>query len=183
MSYEHRPPFYTFRHPCYHKEVFHLFRLFQAIQLKTNRVKFVWEDSFFHWYLCRNRYKMCRVGKYYEKYTHKKNCVRLSNGLPSHVTSLFQYWTTILSSIQMNPVVRYRVFRWLLCILFTGGFAGAVWQRRMAVQPTPPNKKWSVHLKSEDGLVSRSSKIKYTVVKTSVLNRFKKLSYICKLDN
>ena len=30
MSHEHRPPFYTFRHPFYHKQVnFHLFCLFQ----------------------------------------------------------------------------------------------------------------------------------------------------------
>ena len=36
MSYEQRPPFYTFRHPCFHKQVFHLFRLFQASQHKTN---------------------------------------------------------------------------------------------------------------------------------------------------
>ena len=28
--------------------------------------------SCFHWYLCRNRYTMCRVWKYYEKYTNKK---------------------------------------------------------------------------------------------------------------
>ena len=28
-------------------------------------------DSFFHWYLCRNRYKMCWVWKYCENYIQK----------------------------------------------------------------------------------------------------------------
>ena len=37
-----------------------------------------------------------------------------SNGPPSHVTLTFEYRTPILSDIQMNPVFRCLVFRWLL---------------------------------------------------------------------
>ena len=36
------------------------------------------------------------------------------NGQPSHVTLPFEYWTPILSIIQINLVFRCSVFRWLL---------------------------------------------------------------------
>ena len=40
--------------------------------------------------------------------------------LNGHVTLPFEYWTLILSSIQMNPVFRCLVFRWLL-------YLNAIW--------------------------------------------------------
>ena len=40
--------------------------------------------------------------------------VQYSNGPPSHMTLPFEYRTSILSSIQMNPVFSCLVFRWLL---------------------------------------------------------------------
>ena len=42
---------------------------------------------------------------------------RYSNGPPSHVTLPFEYRPPILFSIQMNPVFKCLVFRWLLYII------------------------------------------------------------------
>ena len=40
--------------------------------------------------------------------------VQYLNGPPSQMTLQFEYWTPILSSIQMKLVFRCSVFKWLL---------------------------------------------------------------------
>ena len=57
----------------------------------------------------------CPVFKWWsEKSLIMVQNVRYLNDPPSHMTFPFEYQTPILSGIQMNPVFRCWVFRWLL---------------------------------------------------------------------
>ena len=69
--------------------------------------------------LCKVRLSNGPVFKWWSENRTEKSLfivldVQYLNGPPSHVTLPFEYWTSILSGIQMNPIFKFLVFRWLL---------------------------------------------------------------------